>query len=89
VGCDTSYVWVSTSSRRDVADRPFYRVEDATRWNKPGLAVRDARLASVVLRVLPDVVVRSRRRGRSVAPDAGPKLLASPNAGAGTPAERG
>jgi len=54
---DPAYVTVRESYRSDVGDARFYVVNDATRWNKCGLLLLAARLALIVLRERPSVVV--------------------------------
>jgi hypothetical protein len=52
-------VWatVNKAYRTDVGTAPFYVVNDATRWNRAGLLKLAVRMAWLVLRVRPDVVV--------------------------------
>lgn len=56
-GCDVAFVTVNTAYRSDVNDERFYTVPDATRWNKVKLALMAAKLALIVLRERPDVVI--------------------------------
>jgi len=51
------YVTVSEMYRADVADEQFYVVNDATRWNYLGLLKLILRLAMILLRERPDVVI--------------------------------
>ena len=52
-----SYVTVSEMYRADVADEQFYVVNDATRWNYLKLLKLILRLAVILLRERPDVVI--------------------------------
>lgn len=54
---DAAFVTVSEMYRGDVAGSRFYTVRDATRWNKFALIVQAARLAWIVLKERPDVVI--------------------------------
>jgi hypothetical protein len=56
-GCETTYVCVRPGYRVDVPGCRYFTVNDATRWNKLGLLSMAARIAVVMLRVRPDVVV--------------------------------
>lgn len=56
-GCRVAYVTVRESYRADIGDAPLYVINDATRWNKLGLAKMAFRLAWVLLRERPDVIV--------------------------------
>jgi len=51
------YVTVSEMYRADVADEQFYVVNDATRWNYLRLLKLILRLAMILLRERPDVVI--------------------------------
>ena len=52
-----TYVTVDSCYRMDVAGQRFYAVNDATRWNKFGLVLLAFRLAVIVLRERPQVVI--------------------------------
>lgn len=56
-GCESVYVCVRPEYRVDVPGERFFAVNDATRWNKFGLALLAARLLWLVIRLRPDVVV--------------------------------
>jgi UDP-N-acetylglucosamine:LPS N-acetylglucosamine transferase len=56
-GCDVAYVCVRAEYVKDVPGCRFFAVNDATRWNKFGLALLALRLLSILLRFRPDVVV--------------------------------
>jgi hypothetical protein len=56
-GADVAYVTVDGAYRSDVGAAPFNVVNDATRWNKLGLLRMAMRMAWIVLRRRPDVVV--------------------------------
>ncbi|MDN3920853.1 glycosyl transferase [Roseateles violae] len=54
---DIAYVTVQESYRSQVADGRFYRVTDATRWDRWKLLRMIAEMALIVLRERPDVVI--------------------------------
>ncbi len=54
---DVTWVTVSDDYRSDVAPAPLMTVPDATRWNRFGLLRLALRIAWIVLKVRPDVVV--------------------------------
>lgn len=56
-GHRVAFVTVNPVYRSDVEPHPFYSVNDATSWNKLGLLIMALRLAWIVLRERPDVVV--------------------------------
>jgi hypothetical protein len=56
-GCEMNFVCVRPQYHVDVPGRRFFSVNDATRWNKFGLALMATRVLIIVLRVRPDVVV--------------------------------
>jgi peptidoglycan/xylan/chitin deacetylase (PgdA/CDA1 family) len=56
-GDDVVWVTVNKAYRTDVGTAPFAVVTDATRWNRVSLLVLAARMAWIVLRQRPDVVV--------------------------------
>jgi UDP-N-acetylglucosamine:LPS N-acetylglucosamine transferase len=56
-GTDAAYVCVHRAYRSDVPEHRFFVVNDATRWNKLGVALQALRMLWIVLRVRPDVVV--------------------------------
>lgn len=56
-GFDVVYVTVIASYRSQVPDSRFYRVNDATRWNKLALMLLALRMAIIVLRERPTAVV--------------------------------
>jgi UDP-N-acetylglucosamine:LPS N-acetylglucosamine transferase len=51
------YVTVLESYRSQVPDNKFYSVNDATRWNKLALLLLALRLAGILLKEQPDVVI--------------------------------
>jgi hypothetical protein len=55
--CDTAFVTVNDVYRTQVAGHRFYALNDATRWNKFGLITMSLRLAWIVLRERPRVVI--------------------------------
>jgi hypothetical protein len=55
--CDVTWVTVSDTYRSDVAPAPFLTVPDATRWSRIGLLRLAIRIAWIVIKVRPDVVV--------------------------------
>jgi UDP-N-acetylglucosamine:LPS N-acetylglucosamine transferase len=55
--CDVAYVCVRREYARDVPGCRFHAVNDATRWNKAGLAFLAARILWILARFRPDVVV--------------------------------
>jgi UDP-N-acetylglucosamine:LPS N-acetylglucosamine transferase len=55
--CDVAYVTVQESYRAQVGDHRFYTVNDATRWNKLGLIRLILRLAWIVAKERPQVVI--------------------------------
>jgi UDP-N-acetylglucosamine:LPS N-acetylglucosamine transferase len=55
--CDVTFVTVHESYRSQVAGSRFYCINDATRWNKFGLITMTARLARIVWKERPDVVI--------------------------------
>lgn len=54
---DVTWVTVSDDYRSDVAPAPLLTVPDATRWNRLGLLRLAFRIAWIVIKVRPDVVV--------------------------------
>lgn len=56
-GHDVTFVTVNENYRAQVPGHPFYRVHDANRWNKIGLIRQAIRMALIVWRVKPDVVI--------------------------------
>ena len=54
---DVAYVTVSPDYREQVRGARFYVVNDATRWNKFGLLKMAFRLARIIWRENPDVIV--------------------------------
>jgi UDP-N-acetylglucosamine:LPS N-acetylglucosamine transferase len=51
------YVSVNPETAADVAPAAYFTVRDANRWNKLGLLVQVSRMAWIVLRVRPSVVI--------------------------------
>jgi UDP-N-acetylglucosamine:LPS N-acetylglucosamine transferase len=56
-GCDVSYVTVNRDAAEDLGEERLHIVNDATRWNKAGLLLMALRIAWIVLRERPDVVL--------------------------------
>jgi UDP-N-acetylglucosamine:LPS N-acetylglucosamine transferase len=56
-GHDVAYLTTDPGHRDEVGSARFYAVPDASRWNKLALARTTAKIAWVVLRERPDVVV--------------------------------
>ncbi len=57
VGCDIAYLTVRADYRSEVADAPFYTVNDATRWNPLGALLQAVRVYWLLLRLRPGLVV--------------------------------
>jgi len=55
--CDVIFVTVNDAYRSQVSGHRFYRVNDATRWNKLGLLLMAAKLLYIIRREKPDVIV--------------------------------
>lgn len=55
--CDIAFVTVNKAYRAQMPEHRFYSVNDATRWNKLGLARVGMRLAWIILKEWPDVIV--------------------------------
>ena len=56
-GCSVTYVTVRKAYAADLDGEPMRVINDATRWDKVGLAKMCLRLLWIVLRVRPDVVI--------------------------------
>jgi len=56
-GADLAFVTVNAEYRDDVMGHRFYAVNDATRWNKLGVAILAGQLLRIVMRERPDIVV--------------------------------
>lgn len=56
-GHRVAFVTVRDSYRTDVGDVPFYTINDATRWDKVGLVKMALRLAWILVRERPHVIV--------------------------------
>jgi UDP-N-acetylglucosamine:LPS N-acetylglucosamine transferase len=56
-GYEIVFVTVFESSRSEVPENRFYAVKDANRWNKFGLIALAARMARIVRKEKPDVVI--------------------------------
>jgi UDP-N-acetylglucosamine:LPS N-acetylglucosamine transferase len=54
---DVAFVGVNSSYGSQVGNRKFYAVNDATRWNKFGLIEMALRLAWIILKERPDVII--------------------------------
>jgi UDP-N-acetylglucosamine:LPS N-acetylglucosamine transferase len=57
VKCDVTFVTVHESYRSQVAGHRFYTVNDATRWNKVGLITMTLKLASILWKEKPEVII--------------------------------
>jgi len=55
--CEVVYVTVLESYRSQVPENRFYSVNDATRWNKPALLALALRLAWIIVKERPTVVI--------------------------------
>jgi UDP-N-acetylglucosamine:LPS N-acetylglucosamine transferase len=55
--CDVTYVTVHESYRSQVLEHRFYSINDATRWNKFGLIVMTLRLAWIIWKEKPEIVM--------------------------------
>ncbi|MBP7936272.1 MAG: UDP-N-acetylglucosamine--LPS N-acetylglucosamine transferase [Phycisphaerae bacterium] len=56
-GMEVTYLTTLAGYRNQVAPARFYVVRDANRWNKPGLILQAARIAWLVVRLRPDVII--------------------------------
>ncbi len=56
-GCDVVFATTNPGLQRDVGGARFYVITDATRWNKLGIVFLTIRLAHVLLRERPDVII--------------------------------
>ena len=52
-----TYASTQSSYRNDVGDAGFYRVPNASRWNKVGLILLALRMLWILIRVRPEVVI--------------------------------
>ena len=57
VNCDVAFVTVHPSYRSQVAGHRFYSVNDATLWNKLGLIKMTLKLAWIIWKEKPEIVV--------------------------------
>ena len=55
--CDVAYATVDSGSQESVPDSRFYKILDATRWNKLRLLLMSVQVVVLLLRERPDVVV--------------------------------
>ena len=55
--CDIAFVSINETYRSQVSNNRFYLVNDATRWNKVGLIRMALKLAWIIRREKPDVVI--------------------------------
>jgi UDP-N-acetylglucosamine:LPS N-acetylglucosamine transferase len=55
--CDVAFVTVHESYRSQVTGHRFYSINDATRWNKFGLIQMALRLAGILWKERPDIVI--------------------------------
>jgi len=56
-GCDVVFITVNKAYRSQVSQHRFYAVNDATRWNKFALLLMGIRLAWIVFRERPHVII--------------------------------
>ena len=56
-GADLAFVTVNDSYRPEANGCRFYTVNDATRWNKAALLMMAMRIARIIIRERPDVIV--------------------------------
>ena len=56
-GCDVCYVTVRDSYASDVPGQRFRTIVDATRWNKLKLAWMGIKIALIIARERPDVII--------------------------------
>lgn len=56
-GADLAFITVQEQYRDDVKAHRFYTVNDATRWNKAAIALMALRIATIVVKERPDVVI--------------------------------
>ena len=56
-GCAVTFVTVKAAYRSDVGDARFRVINDATRWNKLGLVRMAAKIAWILVRTRPDVII--------------------------------
>jgi UDP-N-acetylglucosamine:LPS N-acetylglucosamine transferase len=56
-GHDIEYATVREDYREEVAEHRFHKVNDATGWNYFGTAVLLIRMAYIILKVRPDIVI--------------------------------
>jgi UDP-N-acetylglucosamine:LPS N-acetylglucosamine transferase len=57
VMCDVAFVTVNGSYRSQVPGHRFYCINDATRWNKMGLIGVAIKLASIIWKERPDLII--------------------------------
>lgn len=55
--CDVAYVTTMASYQPEVGNSRFYVVKDANRWNKWGLIQQGLKLAWIIFRERPDIIV--------------------------------
>jgi exopolysaccharide biosynthesis glucuronosyltransferase PssD len=55
--CDITFVSINETYRSQVSNYKFYLVNDATRWNKVGLIRMTLKLAWIIWKEKPDVVI--------------------------------
>lgn len=56
-GCDLAYVTVSDAYRSQAGGARFHVINDATRWDKVGLVEMSLKLAAIIARERPDVII--------------------------------
>lgn len=56
-GCDVAFVTVNESYRCQVGSDRFYTINDATRWNKVGLIRMTLKLAWIIWKERPEIII--------------------------------
>jgi len=56
-GCDVAFATTNRGLQRDVAGARFYVITDATRWSRLGIVLVAIRLAHVLVRERPNVII--------------------------------
>jgi len=56
-GCDVAFLTINRAYRSQMAGQRFYVVNDATRWNKVALFFMCLRIARILFKEKPDIIV--------------------------------
>lgn len=56
-GCDVTFVSTQEGCRTDVLNHRFYRVNEASRWNKLALLLMSIRIGRLIITLRPDFVI--------------------------------